>query len=252
MNWAAELWRGTLDLVFAPVCVGCDAAIEAAEPERLVCRVCWSRMRPVPAPRCPLCWAPLRPGTAQAARCAACLAYPAALRAVRSAYVLGEPVRQIVHALKYKGWGAVAKPLAQGMATLPLPDDVDREASTVVPVPITPARERERGYNQAGLLAQELAHTTGRRCLPGALLRVRSNATQTTLHPDERRTNVAGAFGPGDVATLQGEHVLLVDDVWTTGATAIECTGTLLAAGARAVSVLTFARAIPGIDRPSP
>lgn len=252
MSLAADLWRGALDLVFAPVCVACRSAIPARESERLVCRVCRARVRPIPAPRCPRCWAPLAPGGADRVRCAACRDFPPALRAVRSACVHDGPVREIVHALKYSGWRAVADPLAERMAALPLPPDVDTEARVLVPVPITRARLRERGYNQAAVLAEALARRTGREVAGGALERIRAGGTQTALHPDERRANVSGAFRATDAHILAGQHILLVDDVWTTGATALECTGTLLAAGARAVSVLTFARAIPGLDRPSP
>ena len=165
---------------------------------------------------------------------------------------MGDSVRQMIHALKYGGWEAVAEPLARRLAALPIPADVCDEARLVVPVPITPVRLRERGYNQAALLGEALAHRTGREYLPDALRRTGAVKTQTTLHPDERRANVAGAFIPARAGSLEGEHILLVDDVWTTGATALACTAALRAAGARAVTVLTFARALPGLDRPSP
>ena len=252
MNWKADLWKGTLDLVFAPVCVGCDSPIAARETERLVCRDCWARVRPIPAPRCVRCWSPLPPGRPAEPRCAACRAYPPGVRVARSACVLEGPVRRIIHALKYGGWRAVAEPIAGRMAEIPLPADVSTEAGVLVPVPASPVRMRERGYNQAALLAEALARKTDRRSIADALVRTHSRGTQTVLHPDERRANVAGAFRPGRLDGLLGEHVLLVDDVWTTGATALACAGTLLAAGVRAVSVLTFARALPGLDRPSP
>ena len=252
MNWAQEVWRGALDLVFAPVCVACRGAVSGVEQDRLVCGVCWSRARRIPAPRCERCWTPVLPRREPDPRCTACREYPPALRAVRSVFVMGDPVRQMIYALKYGGWEAVAEPLARQLAALPLPSDVRDEARFIVPVPITPARLRERGYNQAALLADALARRTGREHLPTALRRTGAVKTQTALHPDERRANVAGAFVPARADSLQGEHVLLVDDVWTTGATALACTDALRAAGARAVTVLTFARALPGLDRPSP
>jgi predicted amidophosphoribosyltransferase len=81
------------------------------------------------------------------------------------------------------------------------------------------------------------------------LLRVRSTGSQTTLHPSERRANVAGAFRAAAGTRLAGEHVMIVDDVWTTGATALACGEALLLAGARAYSVVTLARALPELDR---
>jgi ComF family protein len=120
-----------------------------------------------------------------------------------------------------------------------------------VPVPLNSARHRQRGYNQALLLASEISSQKGWTLAPGVLRRVRSAGSQTNLHPSERRANVAGAFqvNDGETPSLAGEHVLLVDDVWTTGATAIACGDALIAAGARAYSVITLARALPELNR---
>lgn len=161
------------------------------------------------------------------------------------------PVRELVHALKYGGWEIAALPLGERMALLTFPPDVEEEARLVIPVPTTGARMRERGFNQAERLAAVFAATTGREVWGGALLRTRNSGTQTALHPDERRANVAGAFAvaPGAAARLAGEHLVLVDDVWTTGATAAACAEALCGAGARTVSVVTFARALPDLER---
>ncbi len=149
-----------------------------------------------------------------------------------------------MHQLKYRGWPALAGPLARRMAEVPLPEDVVREARIVVPVPTTRERLRERGYNQAERLAAAYAFRTGRRLVP-ALERAGSRRSQTILQPAARGANVAGAFRISEVAgsAVRGEHVLLVDDVLTTGATVVECARTLVTAGARCASVITFARA---------
>jgi ComF family protein len=288
VDLAREAWTGALDLVFAPVCVGCRRQISTDDRERVICRVCWARCRPIPAPRCPRCWGALptqvirdradrvaaddrvdvdggvaADGTSGARRadgpavdaiapkCRACAEWPAAVRVVRSAFVMGDGVRPLVHALKYRGWEAAAGPMAARMAALPWPRDVLDEARVVVAVPTTKARLRERGYNQAALLARELAARTGRAFDPDCLVRTRESGSQTSLHPGERRANVAGAFAVpnGRGRTLPGEHVVLVDDVWTTGATALACAGALLDAGARVVSVATFARVFPELHR---
>ena len=248
---AADLRDGLLDLVFAPVCAACAAPVPTSEAERLVCRVCWSRIREVPAPRCSRCWTPLPPAKEPGPRCTACSDLPAGVRAVRSAYVMGDTARRLVHALKYRGWAALAEPLGRRMADLSWPRDVLDEARVVVPVPTSRARVRERGYNQAALLADAFAARTGRFSDAGLLVRTRASSTQTALHPDERRANVAGAFAvpEGRGSDVRGEHLLLVDDVWTTGATAVACAEALLGAGARVVSVATFARAIPELQR---
>lgn len=131
------------------------------------------------------------------------------------------------------------------MALLKLPRDAEEEATIVVPVPTTATRLRERGYNQAERLAASYARNTGR-TLRTLLSRSGSTTTQTALQPVARGANVAGAFRAVDhgVGQLRGEHVILVDDVLTTGATAIACTRALVEAGARCVSLITFARAL--------
>lgn len=249
-SWLRDLASGMLDLVFAPICVACRSPIRTDDTERIICRTCWSRSRPLPVPRCARCSEPVALGASVEAGCRACELLPPRIRVVRSAFVLAEPVREMVHALKYQGWEAAAVPMAARLAELPLPPDVLEEAQLAVPVPVTAARLRERGYNQAALLAAAFAELTGRTCEPRMLVRSRAAGTQTALHPDERRANVAGAFAaaPGATSTLRGEHVLLIDDVWTTGATALACSAALFGAGARVVSVLTFARAVPNLD----
>jgi ComF family protein len=141
--------------------------------------------------------------------------------------------------------------MAARMAALNLPHEASAEIRFVVAVPLTPVRLRERGYNQAALLARCVATSKEWRVLESALERAHSHSSQTALHPAERRANVAGAFRvrAGVEDRLLGEHLLLVDDVWTTGATALACCDALLTAGARAVTVLTFARALPDLQR---
>jgi len=150
-----------------------------------------------------------------------------------------------VHQLKYRGWSALGPFMGERMAALALPPDVDGEAHIVVPVPTTRQRERARGYNQASLIAQAFARGTGRQVLP-LLARSPGRGSQTTLQPAARRANVAGAFHAADGAErrIRDAHVILVDDVLTTGATAVECSGVLVEAGARCVSLVTFARAL--------
>ena len=137
---------GALDLVFAPVCVACKRPITAADPERLICRVCWSRARSIPAPRCSRCWSPVKLSSgADSAPCALCATLPPRLRVARSAVVMEDRVREMVHGLKYGGWSALARKLAARMATLPLPEDVDEEARLVVPVPTSPRSPARAG-----------------------------------------------------------------------------------------------------------
>jgi ComF family protein len=243
------LVHALLDLVYAPVCLGCDGLIAPGDAARLVCRRCRTRLRPPPPPACARCGAPLRMTGREppAWGCPECAGWPDALRLARSACLLHPPADRLVHNLKYRGWRGLAGPLAARMAGVEWPGDV-HEPALVTPVPTTARRLRERGYNQAALLAAELACCSRRDEAP-LLRRVAGTRTQTALQPAARAANVAGAFeacGP-----LAGEHVILVDDVLTTGATAAECARVLHDAGACCVRLITFARAfdIRGLTR---
>lgn len=200
----------------------------------------------LPHPRCERCGHPRRPG-----ECTWCAPLPPFVRAARSVYWMpGGSTAAIVQALKYGGWPAVAVPMASRMARLHWPADVLDERAALVPVPLAPTRERERGYNQSERLAEALGalwRLPVGRC---ALVRARETTTQTRLTPEARRANVAGAFraGPGARA-LRGTHVVLVDDVVTTGATLVACAAALCSAGVRIVSIVTFARAPASGDR---
>jgi ComF family protein len=197
---------------------------------------------------------PRRPSVSEALApegCATCDELPPAVRSIRSLYVLEGPAHRLAHGLKYAGWYALAEPLGERMARVPLGEEAEEEVRMVVPVPLSAVRLRQRGYNQAGILAEVVAASRGWSYRPDLLLRERATETQTALHPAERRANVAGAFRvPLEaVALVHRQHILVVDDVWTTGATTLACAEGLLRAGARAVSVLTFARALPELRR---
>lgn len=235
-----------LDLVLPPVCLGCGGSIAAGDLARGVCRRCRSRLTAPTPPVCARCGAPLRQiGVEAAPDCRECRGWPAAVRSARAACLLRDPADRLVHGLKYHGWRTLAGPMAERMAAVRFPEDVEREARLVTAVPTTRKRRRQRGYNQAEELAREYAARVGRR-LVALLERTGSAGTQTSLQPVARAANVAGAFRltQDARAVARGQHVLLVDDVLTTGATTAECARTLVDGGARCVSVLTFARAI--------
>jgi ComF family protein len=160
--------------------------------------------------------------------------------------VLEDPAEKLVHALKYSGWRELAPVLARRMWGVALPDAAAGRAAVVIPVPTTARRQRQRGYNQAALLARCYAEGAGLAYVE-ALARGASGGSQVALDPSQRRSNVRGAFSvvPAQAERLRGVHVLLVDDVLTTGATAGEAAQTLERAGADGVSLITFARAIP-------
>ena len=240
---AAELRTSLLDFLLPPSCVLCRRPRSALEHD-LVCGVCWSKAAELPRPRCHRCGHPYDPRKSTVA-CAWCALLPPYVRAARSCYgVPGGTGGAIVHALKYQGWHDVAVGMGRRMAALRFPVDVEEERTALVPVPLSPARHRERGYNQSAELARHIAPVWGIPVREDILVRGRATTTQTRLTPGERKRNVSGAFQTAvDRNSLRGQHLILVDDVVTTAATLNECAAALYDGGTRIISFVTFGRA---------
>jgi ComF family protein len=160
-------------------------------------------------------------------------------------------LREMVHLLKYERMSAVARPLGEMLAeAVTMLEGQAGAELTVVAVPLFPSKERQRGYNQAVLLADAALDGLKRtrpdwklRAAHGAIRRVRDTESQFALTPRGRRRNLKGAFAVEDGSALIGREVLLIDDIYTTGATARECARVLRRAGATKVWVATLARA---------
>jgi ComF family protein len=220
--------------------------------------VCWCCGDPV--------WAGLGPGHDDAAPyvwssgrvrtpsglCDSCRRRPPAFDAARSVFVYDGPLREAIHALKYRARRSAAGPLGLLLADF-APPDLLTGVQAVVPVPLYPGRLVTRGFNQAELLARPLAARLGVPCVAGGLRRLRHELPQAKLDAGARRINVAGAFAAG--TTRVRGRALLVDDVFSTGATADDCARALREGGASEVLVLTLARALlqgrPADHRPA-
>jgi ComF family protein len=220
---AAGLARSLVAFALPQRCPVCGAEAPA---ERVLCARCLARVPRLLVPLCARCLAAGRSPDACARHGGARVFVP---------WVFDDAAAAVVHALKYGGRPALAAPLGPllaGAVSGPW-----RRPDLVLEVPLHAARERERGYNQAALLADALADALGAPRLHGALRRVRATAPQARLGEAARRANVAGAFAAVRPAWLAARRVLVVDDVMTTGATLAACLEALRAAGAKAAGV---------------
>lgn len=214
-------------------CLLCDEPVSGRQADALICNLCRLRWRPVPHPVCQRCGQPSFGGL----ECRLCAAWPEGLGRARSAVWLEESARHAVHELKYEGWSRAAEAMAEAMRGLePLTGQV-----LLIPVPLGGRRQRHRGYNQSERIAAALGAGAGIPVRTDLLHRARETRTQTALTPEARHANVAGAFRAGPV---EGLELVLVDDVFTTGATLASAAAALAAAGAKRVEAVTFARAV--------
>lgn len=226
---AKRTWRQLLDLVFPPRCVSCHKLNDT------LCAECLARAALVEPPVCEQCGSALPfPGSP----CPERHVHPWSLTASYHAAWHEGPVREAVHALKYDHRLDVARPLAHLL--LRRVQWAHAEYDWITAVPLHPLRMRERGYNQAQLLAEELARLTGRPFME-ALYRTRMTQDQVGLDREARRRNVAHAFDAADAPIAQA-RILLIDDVCTTGATLDGCASVLMDEGAQAILGLTVTR----------
>jgi ComF family protein len=224
-----QLKASFLDLLFPLQCLGCGTE------GGLLCPSCCLSLPRIKQPFCQRCGTPLNEGNL----CPACINHPLTIDGIRSLFLFGGTVRHAIHQLKYRHLKAMAAPLGylltEYLRSYPLPGEV------LIPVPLHPRRLRERGYNQATLLAGEVGKLTDLPVAEGLLLRKRDTITQArTASAIERRSNVHDAFICRQ--GLHGERILLIDDVCTTGATLDACAAALKTAGAGPVWGLTAAR----------
>jgi ComF family protein len=225
-----------LDLVFPALCPVCGTALAAGRRDPL-CGVCWHAIPRLAAPCCERCGVPFAAGGP--GLCGACAVDPPPWDWARAGAEYDGVVRDAIHALKFEGKRALARPLAD-LVLAQWGGSIPSGVAGLVPVPLAAGREQERGFNQAELLAERLATGLAVAVRPHWLARVRATQAQSDLGAVERRANVRGAFSAHPAAA--GRDVIVIDDVLTTGATAGECARALRAAGAARVGVLTVAR----------
>ncbi len=236
-----NLLREAVDFALPPRCPACGTI--TPEPHRF-CFDCWQSLTFLGDPCCACCGLPFAYGDS-AGLCGRCLAEPPPFQRLRAAVAYGEVARSVVLKLKYSGRPGLAETLARFMRRhLPELGGVEK-APLLVPVPLHRWRLWKRGYNQAALLASALARG-GLDVAPDLLRRVRATPPLKGLGRRERALTVRGAFRVTEKgkAVLGGRPVILVDDVFTTGATAGACARALKRGGAASVAILCWARVV--------
>ncbi len=227
-----------LDALCPERCAACGVVVAT---HNLFCHACRDAVNVLGPPECERCGCPLALGAA----CARCVLEDGAIRQARAfaryeTGVVGHPVARALHAFKYAGTWRFAARLGAAMLTR-VPATQAAGPPLVVPVPLHPARLRARGYNQSAMLARHIARARRWPIVLTLLARTRDTPSQTALTAAARRVNVADAFTVRHSGARE-RAILLVDDVWTSGATAHAAAAALRRDGARVVDVLTFAR----------
>ncbi|WP_297491071.1 ComF family protein [Acidocella sp.] len=233
------LFRWLLDTVLPPSCLACDTPVEK---EGQFCVTCFKSANFVSAPLCRCCGVPLPYAEAGGGvrKCPSCIATAPAFTQARAALRYDETAKRMILPLKYADHTEAVKGLAELMRRPGEP--LLQAANLLVPVPLHATRLRARRFNQAALLAIQLARLTGRPVGVDLLVRRRETMPLEGLDLAARRAELEGAIAMRPDGDVRGKRVLLIDDVMTSGTTANECARVMLEAGARRVDVLTAAR----------
>ncbi len=233
--------RRMMDMILPPRCFVTGEIVDS--PGKLSASA-WSELRFIGAPQCAACGYPFDFAMDKDATCGGCLRERPLYQSARAALVYDEGSRGVILKFKHADRTDGVHTLAGWMERAGA--DLLRTSDVIVPVPLHRWRLLRRRYNQSALLAQALATRNGKIYVADMLVRTRSTPIQGHKGFRERYKNVKGAFGtnPKRVTALQGKIILLIDDVYTSGATINECTKTLLSGGAASVRVLTLARVV--------
>jgi ComF family protein len=240
MSRAREFLRGITDMVFPPVCLSCGGLVAGGRLKH-VCLACAPLIHLVTDPSCSTCGSPFFGEVEGERMCPHCEGLKPVYDEGRTATLFKGPARALIHELKYHKGHQVLADLEEIVRASPHVKEFIRD-TILVPVPLHPRKERERGYNQTALLAAVLARAAGgtTRVAP-VLKRIVDTPSQTTFDRRARRENLKNAFALGRRATINpASPYTLVDDVFTTGSTLNSCAGVLRRAGALRLNVVTF------------
>ena len=233
--------RGAVDVIFPPSCVHCREVVSSEAELRHLCQKCAAQLNYVGGPHCSTCGHPFYGDIEGERMCPHCEGLSPAFREGRTAILMKGPGRALVHELKYHSGLHVLHDIETIIRRAPHVLELVADA-VLVPVPLHPRKQRERGYNQSHLIAEHLARAAGGAPQVRALLkRIVDTDSQTHHDRRERQSNLKNAFAPASDAALSADlHYVLVDDVFTTGSTLNSCAHAMRRAGAINLDVVTF------------
>jgi len=235
-----DLFRGFTDLVYPACCILCKNPLSALEKTNRLCFACQAKLQKNRPPFCRRCSRPLENPNHRI--CRNCQETPLEFDQAWCAFLFNEPMQKLLHIFKYGHKTSLRHFFIDGIMSFTRDYQIHlNEFDLIVPIPLHPTRLRERGYNQSALIADMLAEELNIPVDKRNLQRVRHTPNQARLSQKERWTNVKAAFKIKPHNNFRQKNILLVDDLFTTGATVSQAAKTLKAAGAAKVNVLTIA-----------
>ncbi len=234
--------KGLADVVFPPRCIACSAFL--MEDGVSFCPDCFEGIKFNRSPLCSRCGIPFDEAGKEDHICGECLSSAPAFSVARAVGRYETVLMDVIHKFKYGGKTSVGQKLGKLMAEFVYPAFNIMDYSLIIPVPLHPRRLRQRGFNQAVILAGEISRHFSMSLDFLSLKRVVFTESQASLGKEKRASNVKAAFAVADAGKVMGQKIILVDDVITTGSTVNECARALLKNKAEEVAVLTLARAV--------
>ena len=230
-----------LDIVYPPRCISCSGNVHENGG---ICAKCWGDINFIADPQCNICGFPFDFEASTGSICSGCITHEPSFSKARAVFLYDNASRNMIKSFKYNDRIENRAAYARWMARVGI--DMLSEANIIIPVPIHFGKLLLRKYNQAAVLAHELAKISSKPVFSNALIRTKYTQTQAGFLRKERFKNIKGAFkvNPKYFDILKDKKILLIDDVITTGATAEECTNIMLKAKAARVEVLTLAKTL--------
>ncbi len=240
---AADLFSGIADVIFPPLCLSCKRLLRTHD-EKIFCATCRDSLSFLSQSHCPVCGVVFPDSPAGHHLCGDCATHPPHYDLARAAVLYDGMMSDMIHRFKYGRDLICGRALGRLLADFEF-DDVDWGAfDLILPVPLHIRRLRQRGFNQSLLIARQLGKKHGLNVNFSLLKRHRFTLTQTGLHKKERENNMQNAFDVLSPHKIEGRNIMIIDDVYTTGATVNACAKALKKAGARQVAAITLARVL--------